>query len=53
MQKTGVPSVRGARSNVNFASNLRRLADIHESISKKEAELLKLQREYAALKKKL
>ena len=53
MKKTGISSVRGARSNVNFAANLRRLADVHESISKKEAELLKLQREYAALKKKL
>ena len=53
MKKTGVPSTRGARSSANFAANLRRLADIHESISKKEAELHKLQREYAALKKKL
>ena len=25
MKKTGVPSVRGARSNANFADNLRRL----------------------------
>ena len=53
MKRSGVPSVRGARSNVHFASNLRRLAEIHESISKKEAELLKLQRDYSALKKKL
>jgi hypothetical protein len=53
MKRSGVPSVRGARSNVHFASNLRRLADIHASISKKEAELLKLQREYSELKKKL
>ena len=53
MKKTGDSSVRSARSKVHFASNLRRLADIHESISKKEAELLSLQREYAALKKKL
>jgi transposase-like protein len=50
MKKAGV---RTTRSNVHFASNLRRLADIHESISKKEAELLNFQREYAALKKKL
>lgn len=53
MKRSGVPSVRGARSNVHFASNLRRLAEIHESISKKEAELLKLQRDYSTLKKKL
>ena len=53
MRKSGVASTRGAHSNVNFAANLRRLADLHESISKKEAELLKLQREYAALKRKL
>ena len=53
MKKTGITSVRGARSKTDFAANLRRLADVHESISKKEVELLKLQREYAALKKKL
>ncbi len=53
MKRTGVSSVRGGRNSVNFSANLRRLADIHEAISKKEAELLKLQREYASLKKKL
>lgn len=53
MKKTGSPAARPQRSSVNFAANLRRLADIHEAISKKEAELLKLQREYAVLKKKL
>ena len=53
MKKTGISGVRGARNNVNFSANLRRLADIHEAISKAETELLKLQREYTALKKKL
>ena len=53
IKKTGMPSVRSPRNSANFAANLRRLADIHESISKKENELLKLQREYASLKKKL
>ena len=36
-----------------LAPNLRRLADLHENISKKESELAKLRREYATLKKKL
>ena len=53
IKKTGVPMARGPRNSADFAANLRRLADIHESISKKEDELVKLQREYAALKKKL
>jgi hypothetical protein len=52
MKKTGAttPSIR---SGANFSANLRRLADIHESIVKKETELTNLKREYAALKKKL
>lgn len=53
VKKTGVLPMRGRRGVGNFAANLRRLADIHESISKKEAELIRLQREYATLKKKL
>lgn len=36
-----------------FAAQLRRLADVHEAIGKKEAELQALQQEYAALKKGL
>jgi len=53
MKRTGVTSIRGRRASGDFAANLRRLADIHEAISKKESELIGLQREYAALKKKL
>ena len=48
----GLTSPR-TRSNPDFSGNLRRLADLHEAITKKEAELTKLQREYNALKKKL
>lgn len=40
-------------SGGNFASNLRRLADLHEQISKTEAQLNKLRAEYSSLKGKL
>lgn len=53
MKKTGLVTPRTRRNSVDFADNLRRLADIHESISKKENELIALQRDYVALKKKL
>ncbi|NNC88855.1 MAG: hypothetical protein HKN82_10405 [Akkermansiaceae bacterium] len=54
IKATGIPAVRGRpRGGGNFAANLRQLADLHENISKKETELAKLRREYAALKKKL
>lgn len=36
-----------------FAAKLRRLADVHESISRKKAELASLEKEYAKLKKGL
>ena len=52
LKKTGV-SPRTRRGSGDFSANLRRLADLHESISKKETELMKLQREYQALKKRL
>ena len=52
LKKTGAtgPSIK---TNANFSANLRRLADLHEAIVKKETELTKLKREYATLKKKL
>lgn len=52
MKKTGAttPTIR---SSAHFSANLRRLADLHEAIVKKESELNSLKREYAALKKKL
>jgi hypothetical protein len=37
----------------SFATNLRRLADLHDQIQKSEGELAKLRSEYASLKGKL
>ena len=54
MKKVGAASsVAQRRANGNFSENLRRLADLHEAIASKEAELAQLRREYIALKKKL
>lgn len=52
MKKTGA-STPSIRSGAHFSSNLRRLADLHEAIVKKETELNTLKREYTQLKKKL
>ena len=52
---TSKASTKGAAksSGNGFAAKLRRLADVHEAIGKKEAELNALQQEYASLKKAL
>lgn len=52
IKKTGATAPT-AKGSAHFSSNLRRLADLHEGIVKKETELIHLKREYAALKKKL
>ncbi|BDS08434.1 hypothetical protein NT6N_34740 [Oceaniferula spumae] len=48
-------STKGAAKSAGkgFAAKLRRLADVHEAIGKKEAELSALQQEYDTLKKSL
>lgn len=53
LKKIGAPSPSVRTGGANFSANLRRLADLHEEIGQKEAELSKLKREYATLKKKL
>lgn len=53
IKKNGLVSMRSSRDTAEFAEVLRRLADLHESITKKEAELAELQAEYGELKKKL
>ena len=45
------PAKAGGASS--FASNLRRLADLHDQIQKSEGELAKLRSEYTSLKGKL
>ncbi|MFK7911493.1 MAG: hypothetical protein AB8F34_12975 [Akkermansiaceae bacterium] len=42
-----------AKGGSSFAATLRRLADVHESIAAKKAELSSLEQEYAKLKKGL
>lgn len=46
-------SMRSKHRGSNAAETLRRLADIHEEISKREQELLPLRREFEKLKKSL
>lgn len=54
LRKAETPPARSATpAKADFADNLRRLADLHEAISQKEAELASLHREYSILKKKL
>ena len=52
LKKTGV-TPRARRASGDFSANLRRLAELHETISTKETELIRLQREYQTLKKRL
>jgi len=54
-KSTAKASTKGAAKSTGkgFAAKLRRLADVHEAIGKKEAELQALQQEYAKLKKGL
>jgi hypothetical protein len=54
IKASGISSaMTGRRSGANFAVTLRRLADLHDTITKKEKELAQLRRDYDALKKKL
>ncbi|MBK1829341.1 hypothetical protein JIN77_01270 [Verrucomicrobiaceae bacterium R5-34] len=49
----GASKAASKSASKGFAAKLRRLADVHEAISQKEAELQALQQEYAQLKKAL
>ena len=51
--KKGRPQTAKKTQSTGFAGKLRRLADVHEQISKVEAQLSALQKEYASLKKEL
>jgi len=54
MRRVESPAPRTSTPDkADFADSLRRLADLHDAISKKEAELADLHREYGSLKKKL
>lgn len=53
VQKTNSDNSGPKSSNTGFAAKLRRLADIHDLISEKKAELVSLEKEYARLKKAL
>jgi transposase-like protein len=53
LKKVGGGGTGRRRMSADFSGNLRRLADLHEAIGKKEAELNQLQRDYTALKTKL
>ncbi|HCI91401.1 MAG TPA: hypothetical protein DHV60_02465 [Verrucomicrobiales bacterium] len=53
VQKTNSDNSGPKPSNTGFAAKLRRLADIHDLISEKKAELVSLEKEYARLKKAL
>ena len=53
LKKVGGGGLPRRRASGDFSDNLRRLADLHEAIAKKEAELTQLHREYNNLKKKL
>ena len=46
-------SMRNHHRNSNAAETLRRLADIHEEITKREQELIPLRKEFEKLKKSL
>lgn len=46
-------SMRSANRNSNAADTLRRLADIHEEIAKRERELVPLRKEFEKLKRSL
>lgn len=52
LKKVGAsPAKRHASGD--FSQNLRRLAELHEAIAAKEADLVRLRREYTTLKRKL
>ena len=54
IKKVGATSSASKRrTSGDFSANLRRLAELHEAIAAKEAELTRLRREYTAMKKKL
>lgn len=48
-----IPAPVRRRSAGDFSDSLRRLAALHEAIAAKETELVRLRREYTALKKTL